>query len=118
MSVQDFIQKTQEEYRDAKDYKYVTFSDDTTGTTQAVWTPASGKAVRLACLIVSVTGACQVEFKWDTTTFTHLEFNQRKAVPIHLPYDIKGETDEVLNCYLLADSGTVTIYVTTIGEEE
>jgi len=116
--VQDFIRRTKEEYRDAKDYKYVSFSDDTTGTTQAVWTPASGKAVRLAFFVISVTGACKLEFKWGTTTFTHLEFETRRSVPIFLPYDIKGGTDVTLNAYLLADTGTVTAYITAIGEEE
>jgi len=116
--VQDFIRRTLEEYRDAKDYRYVSLSDDTSGTTQAVWTPASGKAVRLACLIISVDGACKLEFKWGTTTFTHLELEARKSMPLFLPYDIKGDVDVALNAYLLADSGTVTAYITAVGEEE
>jgi len=116
--VQDFIRRTLEEYRDAKDYRYVSFSDDTSGTTQAVWTPASGKAVRLACLIISVDGACQLEFKWGTTTITHLELEARKSMPLFLPYDIKGDVDVALNAYLLADSGTVNAYITAVGNEE
>jgi len=116
--VQDFIRRTLEEYRGAKDYRYVSFSDDATGTTQAVWTPASGKAVRLAFFIISVTGPCKLEFKWGTATFTHLEFETRRSVPIFLPYDVKGDPDQVLNAYLLADSGTVTAYITAVGEEE
>jgi len=116
--VQDFIRRTLEEYRDAKDYKYVSFSDDTSGTTQAVWTPASGKAVRLACLIISVDGACKLEFKWGTATFTHLELEARRSMPLFLPYDIKGGVDVALNAYLLADSGTVNAYITAVGSEE
>jgi len=116
--VQDFIRRTQEEYRGAKDHRYVSFSDDTTGTTQAVWTPATGKTVRLAFFVISVTGACKLEFKWGTTTFTHLEFETRRSVPIFLPYDVKGGVDVALNAYLLADSGTVTAYITAVGEEE
>ena len=116
--VQDFVTRTLEEYRDAKDYKYATFSDDTTGTTQTVWTPATGKAIRLASIIISVDNACKVELRWDTTTFTHLEFESRKALPIELAYDIKGGVNEKLNCYLLSDSGTTNIYVTAIGCEE
>lgn len=116
--VQDFIRRTLEEYRGAKEYKYVTFSDDTTGSTQAVWTPASGKAVRLAAIIISVDNACKLELKWGTTTFTHLEFESRKAIPIELAYDIKGATNETLNAYLLSDTGTTNAYITAIGCEE
>ena len=116
--VRDFIRRTLEEYRDAKDYRFVSFSDDTSGTTQAVWAPAAGKAVRLACLIISVDGACKLEFKWGTTTFTHLELEARRSMPIFLPYDIKGDTDVTLNAYLLADSGTVNAYITAVGSEE
>ena len=116
--VQDFIRRTMEEYRDAKDYKFVSFSDDTSGTTQTVWTPASGKTVRLACLIISVDGACKLEFKWGTTTFTHLELEARRSMPLFLPYDIKGGVDVALNAYLLADSGTVNAYITAVGDEE
>lgn len=118
MVVKDFVRRTMEEYRDAKSWKYVSFSDSGSGTTQAVWTPSSGKKVRIAAVIISTTGACVVELQWGTTTFTHLEFNQRRSEPIYLPYDIMGDTDEVLNAYLKADSGTVTVYITVVGEEE
>jgi len=116
--VQDFIRRTQEEYGGAKDHRYVSFSDDTSGTTHAVWTPASGKTVRLAFFVISVTGACKLEFKWGTTTFTHLELEARRSMPLYLPYDVKGSVDQALNAYLLADSGTVNCYVTVVGEEE
>jgi len=114
----DFVVRTKEEYRDAKSYKYVNFSDDTTGTTQALWTPASGKAVRVVQIIISVDNACKMELKFGTTTFCHLEFESRKALPLELTFDVKGGTGEALNAYLLSDTGTTNCYVTVIGEEE
>ena len=116
--VQDFVRRTLEEYRDAKDYKYVSFSDSGSGTTQALWTPATGKAVRIASAIISVDNACKLELKWGTTTFTHLEFENRKTVPIQLAYDVKGSVNIALNAYLVSDSGTTNAYITVIGCEE
>jgi len=116
--VQDFVRRTLEEFRDAKDYKYISFSDDTSGTTQALWTPATGKAVRIASAIISVDNACKLELKWGTAVFTHLEFETRKTVPIQLAYDIKGAVNTTLNAYLLSDSGTTNVYITVIGCEE
>lgn len=116
--VKDFVVRILEEQRDAKDYKYVTLSDDTTGTTQTIWTPQSGKAIRLAQVIISVDNPCKLELRWGTTTFTHLEFESRKSLPVELSYDIKGDADESLNVYLLSDSGTTNCYITVIGEEE
>jgi len=115
---EDFITRTKEIKRDAKDYRYVSFSDDGTGTTQAVWTPSPGKAVRTALIIVSADSACKVELRFGTDTFTHLEFESRKTHPIFLPYDVKGPADTPINAYLLSDAGTTTVYITIIGEEE
>jgi len=118
LSNPDFVTRTKEEARDAKDYKYVNFSDDGSGTVQAVWTPQSGKAVRIAFIIVSADSACKVEFRFGTETFTHLEFESRKTHPIFLPYDIKGPAGTPVNAYLLSDGGTTNVYITVTGEEE
>jgi len=106
--------------RDAKTYKYGSVTDDGTGTTATIWTPASGKAVRVSGAVVSATAACSVELRFGTTTFTRLEFNEKRAVPLYLPYDIKGSVDEPIVIYALTGSGVseVTVYVTVIGEEE
>jgi len=116
--VKDFVTRTKEEYRDAKPYRYAVITDDATGTTQTVWTPSSGKALRIAAAIISADSACKIEFRWGTTTFCHLEFESRKTHPIYIPFDLKGDADQPLNVYVLADSGTVNVYITVIGEEE
>ena len=116
--VEDFVRRTFEEKRDAKTYKYASITVTDGDTTAAVWTPASGKSIRLSSAIISVTAASVVELRWESTTFCHLEFNDRKAVPLYLPFDLKGGKDKRLIVYFKPDSGSATCYITVQGEEE
>jgi len=101
-------------------YKYKKITDDTSGTEAVVWTPASGKSIRIISMIVSVTGAGLVELKDSTAgnTIAVLAFNEKRAVPFNTGFEFPLPADHVLSAKFTSDSGTNDAHITALGIEE
>ena len=100
-------------------YHYVAIADDTTGTTGTIWDPAAGKSMHIVSLIVSVTGAGQVEIYDNAagTTIAMMHFNEKKAVPVPLANNLVLAADRILGAKYTCDAGAETAHVTAIGHE-
>jgi len=102
------------------DYHYTKITDDTSGTEKTLWTPASGKQIRIAAILVSVTAAGTVEFKDKTAgeTIAIVSFNEKKAVPITLGFALLMAENHALSAVFTVDSGTADCHITVFGEEQ
>lgn len=100
-------------------YHYKKISDDTSGTSGDVWTPASEKAIHCTGGNVSVTGAGVVEIKDKTagTTIAVLHFNEKKAVPFSLGTDVVLTKDHVIEAKFTIDAATGDAHITLFGHE-
>ena len=100
-------------------YHYKAIEDDTPRTTGTVWDPAAGKSIHLVGLVVSVTGAGQVEIYDNAagTTIAMMHFNEKKAVPVPLASNLVLAADRILGAKFTCDAGTETAHVTGIGHE-
>jgi len=92
-----------------QDYRYGIVTGSTT-----MWTPASGKSIHLIGMIVSMDTAGYVELTFDTSTFSVLHFNEKKTVPLSLPFELSGGTDIPIK----ANASGGTAYITLIGHED
>jgi len=63
-------------------------------TVTSVWAPASGYRINLVSMVLSVEGAGVLEVRHTDTTFIHVEFSERKAVPLGLATVIQLGVDE------------------------
>lgn len=115
--VEDFVNRTLEERRDARTWKYKAITDDGTGTEETVWEPSTGKHVRMAAAIISVTGPGTVVILFGSRTVAVLEFEQRRTIPLYLPFDLQTGENEAVNVRFTSSSGTATCNITIIGEE-
>jgi len=84
-----------------------------TGTTETLWQPATGSAVRLDALVTSMDGAGDVEIFFGTRLVTHLEFSEKKAVPMPINYPVCVG----LNTALRVTATGANAYVSAIGFE-
>ena len=82
-----------------------------------VWTPTSGCRVNLVSMIVSAAGAGVLELRHSDTTFIHMEFSERKAVPLGLATVIQLEVDEPVKAVFTSDVGSNSAYITLFGYE-
>lgn len=100
-------------------YKYATWTDDTSGTTQTIWDPASGKQVHLKGLWISVDKACVIEIYDNAsgTTIGILTLSGRTGTALPIGADITLTADNVLGAKLTSDAGVTTAYVTAFGHE-
>jgi len=83
--------------------------------TETLWTPQLGKSIRLNSFLVSADGINEVALIFGTSTLCYLHFNEKKAVPISIPFELSAGTDVPVKAYIAA-SGTVSI--TLIGYEQ
>ena len=102
-------------YMYENDYVYKVLPHNTLVT---VWTPAAGKHLRIVGGIVSVESAGNVELYENSNTILHLEFNERKAVPIPIVENLDLGTNVVLKAKYVADTGTPNGYLTVVGHEK
>ena len=84
-----------------------------TGATETLWQPATGSAVRLDALVTSMDGAGDVEIFFGTRLVTHLEFSEKKAVPMPINYPVCVG----LNTALRVTATGANAYVSAIGFE-
>jgi len=117
MSNKDFVVRTKEEYRGSRDWKYVELSDTGSGASADLWTPASGKKLKISEMIISVTGGGKLVLTLGTRTLCRLEFDKRSTLPIELVFDIEGDVNEKLSGTWTADSAPADCYITVLGEE-
>jgi len=94
------------------DYKY---KEIPTSTIDDVWIPSSGKSIVLNSLIVSADGVNDVNFIFGDSTLCHLAFNEKKSVPLSIPFVLKSSTDTPLKASV---ESAGTVWVTAIGYEE
>lgn len=101
------------------DYKYKKITDDSSGTEAAVWTPASGKAIRITAGSVSVTTAGLVELRDQTAgeTIQAMAFGEKKAIPFAIGFEFQLPQDHVLSAKFTTDTGTGDAHITIIGIE-
>jgi len=92
-----------------QDYRYGIVTGSTT-----IWTPATGKEIHLIGMLVSMDAAGYVEFTFDTSTFSVLHFNEKRAVPLSLPFELSGGVDASIK----ANASGGTAYITLIGHED
>ena len=102
------------------DFRYKMIVDDSSGTEEVVWTPSSGKYLRIMALVVSVTTASRVEIKNGTTgeTIMVLEFETRHALPFSFGAEFTLPVDNVLSAKFTTDAGTGTCHITAFGQEK
>jgi len=96
-------------------YDYI--EDSGAGTTKTLVTPSSGKTIYVACIVISTTAAGVVEIKFGDTTKIHLEFNERKSVPLAVPFEVEVGKDLPLKGYFKSDAGTHKAYFTVFYDE-
>jgi len=83
------------------------------GSTDVVWQPASGKSIQLASLIVSMDGIGYVEVLFDSDVKTRLDFNEKKVVPLPINYVVSVGVNKVLK----VKASNSNAYVSVIGFE-
>jgi len=101
------------------DFRYADITDNASGTEEVVWTPQSGKRIRIASITVSVSSSGVVEIKdnTDDKIIMTLTFEERKAIPFSPPFLFSLPRDHKLSVKFTADSGTAHCYVTVFGSE-
>jgi len=102
------------------EYRYIKITDDTSGTEATLWTPASGKQIRIAAVLVSVTAAGIVELKDKTTgdTIATVVFEAIKSMPFSLGFQLLLPEDHALSAKFTVNTGTGDCYITVFGEEQ
>jgi len=100
-------------------HKYKKISDDTSGTEAVVWTPASGKSIRIISALISVTAAGEVEIKDSTAgeTIAIVEFEAIKAVPFDVGFQFQLPKDHALSAKFTVGTGTGDCHITFFGLE-
>jgi len=91
----------------------IKYKEVAAGSTETIWTPATGKTISLAGLIISADGIGSAEVLFDTTVKTHLEFGEKKAVPLPINYAVCVG----LNKSLKVSAIGAKVYVSAIGFE-
>jgi len=86
-------------------------------TLTTVWTPASGKEIHLISFIISAEAAGYALIYDEGDVILRLEFNERRAVPVSIPMDLRFHTDHRLRAIFVGDTGTPNAYITAIGHE-
>ena len=90
------------------------FAQATSAGTLNIWAPPSGSCVHITTLIVSCSGANSVALNFSNSTLCYLDFNEKNAVPISMPFELCGGINEVLRASI-SSAGTVSI--TAVGHE-
>ena len=100
-------------------YKYVQFTDDTSGTTQTLWDPAAGKEVHFSYVDIYADKACTVEIYNNSsgTTSLMLDLAAKGEKKGNFGIDVVLATNNVLGAKLTSNSGTTTCRITVIGHE-
>jgi len=100
-------------------YKYKKISDDTSGTEAVVWTPASGKSIRITAALISVTATGEVEIKDSTAgeTIAIVEFEAIKSVPLDVGFQLQLPKDHALSAKFTVGTGTGDCHITFFGLE-
>ncbi len=91
----------------------VKYKEVAAGSTETIWTPETGKAIQLAGLIISMDATGSAEVIFDSTVKTHLEFAEKKAVPLPINYAVCVG----LNKSLRVSATGAKAYVSAIGFE-
>ncbi len=91
----------------------IKYKEVAAGSTETVWTPETGKAIQLAGLVISMDGTGSAEVFFDSTVKTHLEFADKKAVPLPINYAVCVG----LNKSLKVSATGAKAYVSAIGFE-
>ncbi|MHA1286075.1 MAG: hypothetical protein ACTSPB_01605 [Candidatus Thorarchaeota archaeon] len=86
-------------------------------TVTSVWAPASGYRINLVSMVLSVEGAGVLEVRHTDTTFIHVEFSERKAVPLGLATVIQLGVDEPIKAIFTSDVGSDSAFITLFGYE-
>jgi len=87
-------------------------------TLTTVWTPASGKRVNLVSMVVSVENAGVMEIRHGTSTFIHMEFSERRAVPVGMATAVRFAPDEAIQAVFTGDTGSPSGYISLFGYED
>jgi len=86
-------------------------------TLTTVWTPASGKRINLVSMILSAQNAGIIEIRHGTTTFIHMEFSERRAVPVGMATAVRFAVDEPIRAIYTGDTGSPNGYISLFGYE-
>lgn len=100
-------------------YHYVKITDDTSGTSADIWTPASGKQPHITGGIVSVTasGVVQIRDKTADKDIAVLEFEAVKSIPFSLGTDLVLEKDHVIEAKWTISAASGDVHTTLYGHE-
>lgn len=101
------------------DYHYKKISDDASGTEEVVWTPASGKSIRVTSGLISVSAKGTVEIKDSTAgaTIAVFDFNEKKAIPFDIGFELVFPKNHALSVKFTVDTGTGDAQITFFGLE-
>ena len=83
--------------------------------TKDVWTVTAEKKLHLYGLLVSTESAGKVEIYVGTDLFHPLTFNEKKSVPIALPFEFWLPQGTSLKAKWTSDTGSGNAYITPIG---
>jgi len=95
--------------------KYLAPTSLAAGGSATVWTPATGKAIRLKFLSISVDTATQITVTIGTTDIMALRFPDAGTILMNLVgSNVQGAADEALS---VTTSEAATVSATAIGDE-
>jgi len=97
------------------DVHYASLPHDTLTT---VWTPASGNRINLVSMVLSAQNAGVMEVRHGASTFIHIEFSERKAVPVGMATTVRFAVDEPIRAIFTGDTGTPSGYISLFGYED
>lgn len=100
-------------------YHYETWDDATTGTTQTIWTPASGKSVHIThmCFSLDKAGTVEIYDNASGTTIAIFEIGAKGSEHVTLGGDLVLAADNLLGVKLTSGGGTTVIHFTAFGHE-
>jgi len=85
--------------------------------TKDVWTIPPGKRLHLYGMLISTDTAGKVELYVGNTLFHPLIFNEKKTVPLALPFEFWLPKETPLKAKWISDTNSGNAYITPIGHE-
>jgi len=96
-------------------HRYLAPTSLPAGGTATIWSPSSGKAVRIKRIQISTDSATRIELRWGTTPFESYFLPANSSVVINfVGTNQQGETDTPLNLY---SSSAATVTASVDGDE-
>ena len=85
--------------------------------TKDVWMVSTGKRLHIYGFIISTDTAGTVEIYVGDELFHPFQFNEKKSVPLAIPFDFWLPKETPLKAKWISDTGSGNAYVTPIGYE-